>query len=100
MTIVVPEATCTVCESPGTRSQTRRHGFTSRSTNSRAARSSARCLLHMISAPVVKTAPVREGVLRAGAVVERGVSCSAGDEGGDRGSEATPTGICTWWWTA
>ncbi|OLM27584.1 hypothetical protein Ae717Ps2_7360 [Pseudonocardia sp. Ae717_Ps2] len=45
-----------MCESPGTRSQTRRHGFTSRSTNSRAARSSARCLLHMISAPVVKTA--------------------------------------------
>ncbi|OLM28002.1 hypothetical protein Ae717Ps2_6852 [Pseudonocardia sp. Ae717_Ps2] len=31
---MVPEATCTVCESPGTRSQTRRHGFTSRSTNS------------------------------------------------------------------
>ncbi|OLM27735.1 hypothetical protein Ae717Ps2_7179c [Pseudonocardia sp. Ae717_Ps2] len=25
---MVPEATCTVCESPGTRSQTRRHGFT------------------------------------------------------------------------
>ncbi|OLM27716.1 hypothetical protein Ae717Ps2_6878 [Pseudonocardia sp. Ae717_Ps2] len=97
---MVPEATCTVCESPGTRSQTRRHGFTSRSTNSRAARSSARCLLHMISAPVVKTAPVREGVLRAGAVVERGSVAQRAMRAATAVVTATPTGICTWWWTA
>ncbi|OLM27680.1 hypothetical protein Ae717Ps2_7224c [Pseudonocardia sp. Ae717_Ps2] len=71
---------------------------TSRSTNSRAARSSARCLLHMISAPVVKTAPVRRGS-PGRAVVERG-SVAQRAMRGDPVVTATPTGICTWWWTA